>query len=90
MIYDAAKASGESAYSIIVKIFQEIGNGTELPDMISGTDSEYPNTYNFFNYGANDGDNNKKNCSKICKRRRLEHAIQSSSRRGKKRWQIHI
>ena len=67
MIYDAAKASGESAYSIIVKIFQEIGNGTELPDMISGTDSEYPNTYNFFNYGANDGDNNKKTALKYAK-----------------------
>ena len=61
MIYDAAEKSGESAYSIIVKIFQELGKGTQLPDMISGRDSEYPNTYNFFNYGATDGESNKSN-----------------------------
>ena len=61
MIYDAAEKSGESAYSIIVKIFQELGKGTQLPDMISGKDSEYPNTYNFFNYGATDGESNKSN-----------------------------
>ena len=80
MIYDAAKASGESAYSIIVKIFQEIGNGTELPDMISGTDSEYPNTYNFFNYGANDGDNNKKTALKYAKEevKSLESGLKES------------
>ena len=61
MIYDAAEKSGESAYSIIVKIFQELGKGTQLPDMISGKDFGYPNTYNFFNYGATDGESNKSN-----------------------------
>lgn len=58
MIYDAANASGENALSIVVKIFQELGKGTSLPGMISGTNSTYPNTYNFFNYGASDGDGN--------------------------------
>ena len=58
MIYDAAEASGESAFSIIVRIFQELGNGTNLPYMISGTDSTYPGVYNFFNYGATDGAGN--------------------------------
>ena len=55
MIYDAAAASGENALSIVVKIFQELGKGTALPGMISGNNSSYPNTYNFFNYGASDG-----------------------------------
>lgn len=58
MIYDAAEASGENALSIVVKIFQEIGSGTSLPGMISGKNSQYPNTYNFFNYGASDGKGN--------------------------------
>lgn len=58
MIYDAAQASGESAFSIIVRIFQELGNGTQLPYMISGKDSTYPGVYNFFNYGATDGEGN--------------------------------
>ena len=58
MIYDAAAASGESAFSIIVRIFQELGNGTSLPYMISGKDPTYPGVYNFFNYGATDGDGN--------------------------------
>lgn len=56
MIYDAAEASGESAFSIIVRIFQELGRGTSLPHNISGKDSKYPGVYNFFNYGATDGD----------------------------------
>ena len=58
MIYDASQATGESAYSIVVKIFQELGNGKDLPYMISGKDSTYPNVYNFFNYGATDGEGN--------------------------------
>ena len=58
MIYDASTASGENALSLVVKIFQELGNGTELPYMISGKDSTYPNTYNFFNYGSTDGEGN--------------------------------
>ena len=58
MIYNAAQASGENALSIVVKIFQELGRGTTLPGMITGTNSTYPNTYNFFNYGATDGEGN--------------------------------
>lgn len=56
MIYDASVASGESALSIVVRIFQELGTGQDLPYMISGTDSTYPGVYNFYNYGATDGD----------------------------------
>ena len=59
MIYDAAEASGENALSLVVKIFQEIGRGSVLPDMITGNNSTYPNTYNFFNYGATDGEGNR-------------------------------
>ena len=58
IIYDAARESGEGAYSIITRIFQELGSGTELPYMISGTDPTYPGVYNFFNYGASDGEGN--------------------------------
>jgi len=29
-----------------------------LPSMINGRDATYPNTYNFFNYGASDGEGN--------------------------------
>lgn len=55
IIYDAANASGENALSLVVKIFQELGRGSTLPGMITGTNPTYPNTYNFFNYGASDG-----------------------------------
>lgn len=58
MIYNAAEASGENALSIVVKIFQELGKGKSLPGMITGTNKTYPNTYNFFNYGATDGEGN--------------------------------
>lgn len=58
MIYDAAQESGENALSITVKIFQELGKGNTLPGMINGKDATYPNTYNFFNYGASDGEGN--------------------------------
>ena len=59
MIYEAAEASGQSALSIVVKIFQELGRGTSLPEMIAGKNETYPNTYNFFNYGATDGVGNR-------------------------------
>lgn len=59
MIYDAAEASGQSALSIVVKIFQELGRGTSLPEMIAGKNETYPNVYNFFNYGATDGVGNR-------------------------------
>ena len=57
IIYDASAESGESALSIITKIFQEIGKNSpgNPPKMAAGTDSTYPNTYNFYNYGATDG-----------------------------------
>lgn len=60
-IKDASEASGESAYSIIIRIFQELGKESIKPVQISGQDPDYPNIYNFYNYGANDGDNNIKN-----------------------------
>ena len=60
-IKDASEASGESAYSIIIRIFQELGKESTKPVQISGQDPDYPNVYNFYNYGANDGDNNIKN-----------------------------
>ena len=58
IIYDAARESGESAFSIVVRIFQELGISSSLPHMISGNDSTYPGVYNFFNYGASDGQGN--------------------------------
>ena len=58
IIYDAANESGESAFSIVVRIFQELGVKKTLPNMISGKDSTYPGVYNFFNYGASDGEGN--------------------------------
>lgn len=61
IILEAAKQSGESPISIAIKIFQEIGRGTELengtyepPYMASGKGG----AYNFFNYGATDGEGN--------------------------------
>lgn len=63
IIKDAATASKESPFSIVSRIYQEIGRGTKRPDgtyilprAVSGDDAKYPNTYNFFNYGASDGD----------------------------------
>ena len=60
MLYDAQIQSGENAISIMSRIFQEIGRGDigEPPAMVSGKNSIYPNTYNFFNYGATDGEGN--------------------------------
>ena len=60
MIYNASKESGESAYSLVIKIFQELGKNPQgnMPYVVSGLDEKYPNVYNFFNYGAKDGDNN--------------------------------
>jgi len=61
IILEAAKQSGESPISIVVKIFQEIGRGTKkedgtysIPYMASGEGG----AYNFFNYGATDGEGN--------------------------------
>ena len=57
IIMDASKASGESALSIITRIYQELGSRSpgDVPNMVSGKDETYPITYNFFNYGATDG-----------------------------------
>lgn len=55
LIYDASKASGEKPLSIVARIFQEIGPKNFTSKMITGTDKDYPNTYNFFNWGATDG-----------------------------------
>ena len=57
IIYDASASSGVSSLSIITKIFQEIGKNSpgNPPKMAAGTDSAYPHTYNFYNYGATDG-----------------------------------
>ena len=61
-IKDASVASGESPYSIVIKIFQELGKlpKGEKPYIISGQDTNYPNVYNFYNYGAYDGEDNTK------------------------------
>lgn len=63
IIKDAATASKESPFSIVSRIYQEVGKGTKnadgsytLPRAVSGTDVTYPSTYNFFNYGATDGE----------------------------------
>lgn len=58
LIRDAAKESGDDAFSIITRIFQELGKGKpgQPPRMVSGKDAKYPDTYNYFNYGATDGD----------------------------------
>ena len=59
-IKDASEASGESAYSIVIRIFQELGKSSTKPRQISGQDPDYPNVYNFYNYGAFDGEDNIK------------------------------
>ena len=61
-IKDASVASGESPYSIVIKIFQELGRNEKgnKPYVISGQDPDYPNVYNFYNYGATDGEENIK------------------------------
>ena len=60
MIKDAADESGESPYSIVIKIIQELGwhEKGDIPEIISGKNSKYPGIYNFFNYGASDGEGN--------------------------------
>lgn len=66
-IKDASNASGESAYSIVIRIFQEIGKGENKPYLISGKDKNYPNVYNFYNYGAFDGEDNIKSALEYAK-----------------------
>ena len=54
MIYEAQNQSGENAYSILVRIFQELGNGKTLPTLVNGSYG----VYNFYNWGAFDGNDN--------------------------------
>lgn len=54
MIYEAQNQSGENAYSILVRIFQELGNGRNLPALVNGSYG----VYNFYNWGAFDGNDN--------------------------------
>lgn len=62
-IMDAAEESEVSAMHIVVTIFQEVGRGTKksdgtytLPRAVSGTVDGYEGLYNFYNYGATDGE----------------------------------
>ena len=65
IIMKAAEASGMSPISMVIKIVQEVGSdGSGSTD---GKNSTYPNTYNFFNIGANDTGDAILNGLKICK-----------------------
>ncbi len=56
-IIAAARESGISPLHIVATIFQELGRGQNgIPKAISGTVSGYEGLYNFYNYGATDGD----------------------------------
>ncbi len=54
-IMDAAKASGMGAYYLASKIVQEVGGKTNSAGGASGTYSDYPGIYNYYNIGANTG-----------------------------------
>lgn len=55
-IVEAARQSEVNPLHIIVTIYQELGRKAETPRAISGTVPGYENLYNFYNYGATDGD----------------------------------
>ena len=56
-IFDAAMESGISPLHIVATIYQELGR--EKPSrIISGTVPGYEGLYNFYNYGATDGEGN--------------------------------
>ena len=55
-IIEAANQSGVSPLHIIVTIYQELGKKAEIPKGISGTVPGYEGLYNFYNYGATDGE----------------------------------
>ena len=55
IIMKAAQESGISPYSIAIKIIQEVGNNGS--GSVSGTYPGYEGYYNFFNWGATDGNN---------------------------------
>lgn len=52
IIMEAASQSQMSPISIAIKIVQEVGSSGS--ESVSGTNSTYPNTYNYFNIGAYD------------------------------------
>ena len=54
-IYEAAKASGLSAYYLASKIVQEVGGKTNSAIGACGTNSTYPGIYNYYNIGAYTG-----------------------------------
>ncbi len=54
-ILDAAKYSGLSAYYLASKIVQEVGGKSPTAAGASGTNSNYPGIYNYYNIGANTG-----------------------------------
>lgn len=60
-IYDAAKESGISPFSIRAKIIQEVtkpgSGGKQGTDSVTGKYPGYEGLYNFYNYGANDTGN---------------------------------
>lgn len=60
-IYDAAKESGISPFSIRAKIIQEVtkpgSGGKQGTDSISGKYPGYEGLYNYYNYGAHDTGN---------------------------------
>ncbi|MGN1298817.1 MAG: dockerin type I domain-containing protein [Candidatus Scatovivens sp.] len=55
-IIEAASRTEISPMHIIVTIFQELGKTKDTPKAIFGKVPGYENLYNFYNYGANDGD----------------------------------
>lgn len=55
IIMKAAEQSGISPYSIAIKIIQEVG--TRGSGSVSGTYPGYEGYYNFYNWGATDGNN---------------------------------
>ena len=55
-IMNAASEAKISPIHIVATIFQELGKKSETPKGISGKVAGYEGLYNFYNYGATDGD----------------------------------
>lgn len=51
----AASQAGINPLHIVATIFQELGKGSSTPQAISGSYPGYEGFYNFYNYGATDG-----------------------------------
>lgn len=54
-IMTAASQAGINPLHIVATIFQELGKGSSTPQAISGSYPGYEGFYNFYNYGATDG-----------------------------------